>query len=467
MTPEEQMLAQQLANYDQQAAHAAMPGNMRQQLRDQYEQQLRASAASGGMTPTGAVAGPGAPQNGSWATYQNGNGQTMAMGQSGVSGAEQEYKALLDPNSAASKAFYLGGDPNGFANEKNRVDALGRAVDARGVPVTNYNDANASRLVQANGVNMIANAAAGHGPSAAEGALYQYLQRAGQQQQQYAASARGGALSRSAAMRGAATFGGDLALQGAQGAAAIRSNEQLSAMGMLPGAASQMRGQDASMAQYLSDLELKNRQMNDARAMGYEQERYNLGNDSLNAATSAAAARRDNLRIQNGQEAAQNTANLQSQGQSMDLGGKVVGAGAGLVTGIAGFGFMAKGGGAAADAVQRSDENAKTDIKPGEKKLAEFLESLDAHDYVYKEPKRDGEGRHVSVMAQELEKSELGKKMVFEDEHGKLVDYSKGLPAMLAAIASMHKRVKTLEGEGPLTEKEAALAKALEAKEAA
>lgn len=88
-----------------------------------------------------------------------------------------------------------------------------------------------------------------------------------------------------------------------------------------------------------------------------------------------------------------------------------------------------------------SDEKLKTDVKPGEGKLYSFLDALGSHDYKYKDSKH-GEGRRVSPMAQELEKTELGQEFVFETADGKAVDYGKGFGTILAAQAALHKRLK-------------------------
>lgn len=94
-----------------------------------------------------------------------------------------------------------------------------------------------------------------------------------------------------------------------------------------------------------------------------------------------------------------------------------------------------------------SDEEEKTgkqkEGKSGD--LYGFLDALKAYKYNYKDPKF-GEGDHYSVMAQDLEQSPVGKKMVMNTNEGKLVDYNKGLPAMLAAQAQLHERLKRLEG---------------------
>lgn len=95
-----------------------------------------------------------------------------------------------------------------------------------------------------------------------------------------------------------------------------------------------------------------------------------------------------------------------------------------------------------------SDERVKTDVKPDESKLRDMLDNLAAYEYRYKDTSREGTspGKHVSVMAQDLEKSELGGKAVFDSEEGhKMVDYGKLAPTMLAGLAMINKRLNKLE----------------------
>jgi hypothetical protein len=91
-----------------------------------------------------------------------------------------------------------------------------------------------------------------------------------------------------------------------------------------------------------------------------------------------------------------------------------------------------------------SDINLKKDINLSGDRLDDFLNKLESYDYDYKDSNH-GEGRQTSVMAQDLEKSDIGKKAIIETEDGKMVDYSKLLPEMLAATAKTHKRISKLE----------------------
>lgn len=77
-----------------------------------------------------------------------------------------------------------------------------------------------------------------------------------------------------------------------------------------------------------------------------------------------------------------------------------------------------------------------------------FLDKLQAYSYEYKDPTLPGTspGRHLSVMAQDLEKAgPVGQSMVKETPNGKIVDYGKGFGAMLAAQADMNARLGEIE----------------------
>ena len=57
-----------------------------------------------------------------------------------------------------------------------------------------------------------------------------------------------------------------------------------------------------------------------------------------------------------------------------------------------------------------------------------------------------GEGRHLYVMAKDLEKAgPVGKQMVLDTPQGKMIDYGKGFGAMLANQANLNKRLNEVE----------------------
>lgn len=99
-----------------------------------------------------------------------------------------------------------------------------------------------------------------------------------------------------------------------------------------------------------------------------------------------------------------------------------------------------------------SDERAKTNVHSADSKIREFLDNIAAHEYSYKDPSAPGAapGQHVGPMAQELESSSLGSQMVIDTPQGKGVDFQRGMGTILAAQASLNKRLDALEGKNHL-----------------
>jgi hypothetical protein len=115
---------------------------------------------------------------------------------------------------------------------------------------------------------------------------------------------------------------------------------------------------------------------------------------------------------------------------------------------------MSNTGGNGPAAMLMSDERAKTGIEPGTKPLRSLLDQIGPHEYSYKDP-ADGAGRYVGPMAQELERTELGRSAIIETPRGKMVDFNAigggpgRLPGVLLAAASdLHARLKKLEKGG-------------------
>lgn len=97
-------------------------------------------------------------------------------------------------------------------------------------------------------------------------------------------------------------------------------------------------------------------------------------------------------------------------------------------------------------AAAASDRRLKKDVVSGETHLSELF-SAKPYSYEYKDDKW-GKGRRTSPMAQDLEKSSIGKAMVSETDKGeKIVDYGKGLGSMFAGISWLNRRLKKLEGD--------------------
>lgn len=91
-----------------------------------------------------------------------------------------------------------------------------------------------------------------------------------------------------------------------------------------------------------------------------------------------------------------------------------------------------------------SDVNLKEGIEHGDSSIEEMLDNIEAYDFDYK-PEAGIEGRHNGVMAQDLERSELGSSFVEDTDEGKMVDYADAAPSMMAGLANTNKRLRKLE----------------------
>jgi len=264
------------------------------------------------------------------------------------------------------------------------------------------------------------NQAQGIGPSVAGMQLQQATDQNIAQQQALAASARGGNVGM--AQRIASQQAGQIQQQSAQQMGLLRLQEQQAAQGLLNTGINQ----GGSMALNNQD-----------------------GKDKFNMGLTAAAFDRDKEDVAAGQASgkafAEFISNMGGGGMKAATTGGAPG-GAAAPGGAGGAAGGAQVAGASNAAMFMSDENLKKDIKPGDKEITSFLDAMKAHSYKYKDEKH-GEGKKVSPMAQELEKTSLGKSMVKEGPDGKMVDYGAGFGAMMAAMASLNQRTKELEGK--------------------
>lgn len=135
----------------------------------------------------------------------------------------------------------------------------------------------------------------------------------------------------------------------------------------------------------------------------------------------------------------------------------------GLISGLSGMAtaaLMPAAAAAAPAAAALSDKRVKKDIKATTSKASreldkmagsgsenrKFLDALQSYEYKYKHEGKDATPQ-IGIMAQDLEKTRLGKQMVVENELGvKQVDFGRGFGALLASQAELNKRIKKLEG---------------------
>jgi hypothetical protein len=94
-----------------------------------------------------------------------------------------------------------------------------------------------------------------------------------------------------------------------------------------------------------------------------------------------------------------------------------------------------------------SDVNQKENIKSGDKDVSKFLKAISAKSYDYKDGSLPGaaQGKRYGIIAQDLEKSEMGKSLVQDTAHGKMVNVPQSVGALLAAVSHLNKRLEKME----------------------
>lgn len=107
------------------------------------------------------------------------------------------------------------------------------------------------------------------------------------------------------------------------------------------------------------------------------------------------------------------------------------------------MGLIGSLGGAA---ILASDENLKHKVRGADEAIKETLDELKPYYWEYKNP-TFGTGEYVGVMAQDLEKTPVGKLVVFDTPEGKMINTQKLVPMMMAALASQQKRINELEAK--------------------
>lgn len=254
---------------------------------------------------------------------------------------------------------------------------------------------------------------------------------------------------------------------------------QLQQLQQLQGVASgqqQGAGELAAQRQYANAMAAQQAQARMARGGNAALAYRNAANNSAALGSSAAGA---------GQQAAMGDqmnaqgllANVGAQGRGSDINVSNANAGyqaqtqgqnaqnyLGLMNGLGGMdanqlgaqqnaaqnhGFLGpllSAGGQVAGAALMSDERLKTNVTDGGRGIDEMLDALRGPvSWDYKDPKH-GKGRWDGVMAQDLEGSEAGRRIVMETPDGKALDVNKALSAALASSARLNERVRDLEG---------------------
>lgn len=283
------------------------------------------------------------------------------------------------------------------------------------------------RQMQMDQAQQLQRVATGQQQGAGELAALRAAQQAIAGQQAQAHMMRGGAAPGAAlgAARNIMTIGGNVAGQAQQAAL----NDQQAANGQLLNSLNAGRGADIGLASTQAQL---NQQT--ALTQGQMDQATKLANmdAQLRQTGMNDQARLAYLSQLTGMDAAQ----LQAQMMAYTAAKQSPGV----------LGSYLQAGGQIAGAAMMSDERVKTDITDGAKDIDNMLDALRPKTYSYKDPKH-GVGPRTGIMAQDLERSEAGRRVVVEVADGKALDVNKALSAALAASARLNERVRALEGK--------------------
>ncbi len=163
---------------------------------------------------------------------------------------------------------------SGAERDISRFDEMAAPTNVDG-PTIDQTRGNESRGIGMEAAGLLKETAEGTSPSAAERFGTRQGQAAQDAQHGIAASVRGGAGARAAAARGAVSNAGTIGQQTLASNAATRAGEMANARGAYFGATSGIRGQDLNVASEKGNLDVGQRNLNDAREQFYE----NLGQD--------------------------------------------------------------------------------------------------------------------------------------------------------------------------------------------
>jgi Chaperone of endosialidase len=362
---------------------------------------------------------PGGPTGLAGATYA-----TPGWNISNVWGGNNPYAGwALNPSSFAPQ-----GDSASFFNSMAQAYAGQNAGNIAGANAGAQGAINAYGQNQGN-VNQsmgdLANAAAGNAPSQAQIQMQQGLQQATGQTQALANSARGGPGAWAAAQRNASTQNAQAAQNTVAQSAALRANEMATARSAYANAAQGAGAMDSSAAgafgTYGNGMQgLSNSTM--GAMLGYSQNAGQEANAQENAWNNVVSG------------ATQNNA-----GNSASATGATVSA---IGTGLA----------AMSDARQKRAIQAEDDRPRGayegtpRSASEEMLANIHPYSFNYKHGSgQDPNARHFGVMAQDLEKTRMGKTIVRDTPMGKHIDVTHAMGAALAGMADLHKRLARLE----------------------
>jgi hypothetical protein len=333
----------------------------------------------------------------------------------------------IDPK--AFRNEYLAGNMKTLSDEQKRLQGQ-KGTKLGPEAQLNMGAQDQVRAQQMQYAQMLQQQAQGQGPSVA-GEQFKIAQdQLLKQQMALAASQRGG--SATAGMRSVLQNQAAQAQGLAQNVSAMRAQEAQAAQQQLGNVYQGMRSQDVQVAQANAQLQAEQRIAQGQLTSQELQQKNALMSDLLKTGITF--------------QQAEVQANKQLAAQQAQIYGSMYGANlqaaqqdkAGMM-GLIGSGLGAIG------MLAMSDKRQKTNIKDtNPKEIGAFLAALKAQDYEYIDPSKPGtgKGQRHGIMAQDLEKTKIGKSLVIDTPQGKMVDTSQGFGVVLAALSDINKRLK-------------------------
>lgn len=275
----------------------------------------------------------------------------MAGGVFGIGGRGDRYGSFTKTDAYDESKYQYKGYAGGARDESANLDYRRTLAEGREAPTVARGDAMQMRQAQGDALGQIqasayggtddqrllANAAKGKAPSRAEILGQQQAERSLQNQVSAAGNVRGGPGATAAAYRSASQGAATQLASANQGIQAERAAELAQARGAYSGAmqgarrdyantAQGVRGQDENAAQFGATNELNSRQVNDARAMGYEQMGQQINRDQLQAGV-------EQQRIAQQSQQGANTLNADANKQNAETDKGILGAAIGTIAG--------------------------------------------------------------------------------------------------------------------------------------
>lgn len=341
-----------------------------------------------------------------------------------------QMQALIRGGMGDPGAAYWSQDVTHMQSPQMQAAQAGPAAQA---PAAQLNlGADPFRQGQIQQIGQLQQIASGQQQGAGELAAQRQIQQALAAQQAQARMARGSnaALAYRNAANQAAALGSTGAGMGQQAAL----QDQANAHAALTGALGQGRGMDVNVAGQNAGFQ----QQAGLQNAGFQQQ-TGLANAGFQQGANQYNA---GLQQQGQQLNAQNYLQLLAQLGNMNANQLQAQGVAGQNKGM--FGPLLSAGGTVAGAALASDERLKTDVSDADREIDDMLDALKPKSGRYID-ERHGEGEWNWVMAQDMERSKAGARLVREESYGKVLDVNKALSTALASMARLNARLRAVE----------------------